>query len=122
MLVRDKYRGTPEYTKARAELVRVARAKGLITYKDLARVAGLPLVGNNMAREVGSVLGAISEDEVAAGRPMLSAVVVKVQGYAGAGFFGLARELGRFHTGQGEDAFWEAERDAVYDAWAAAGD
>ena len=52
MLVRDKYRGTSEYTKARAELVRVARAKGLITYKDLAPAAGLPLVGNNMARRL----------------------------------------------------------------------
>ena len=52
MLVRDKYRGTSEYAKTRAELVRVAQAKSLITYEDLARVAGLPLVGNNMAREV----------------------------------------------------------------------
>lgn len=122
MLVRDKYRGTSEYAKARAELVRIAQAKRLITYKDLARVAGLPLVGNNMAREVGSVLGAISEDEVVAGRPMLSAVAVNAHGYAGTGFFGLARSLGRLSKTQDEDAFWEAERDAVYEAWAETGD
>ncbi|MCY4025466.1 MAG: hypothetical protein OXH75_04025 [Acidobacteria bacterium] len=53
---------------------------------------------------------------------MLSAVAVNPQGYAGTGFFGLARELGRLHGTQGEDAFWEAERDAVYEVWAEAGD
>ena len=67
-------------------------------------------------------MGAISEDEAVAGRPMLSAVAVNPQGYAGTGFFGLARELGRLHGTQGEDAFWEAERDAVYEVWAEAGD
>ena len=129
MLARDKYRGTSEYAKARAKLIRLARAKSLIIYKDLARVADLPLVGNNMAREVGLVLDPISRDEVGEGRPMLSALVVKKPSresiplelsIPGPGFFDLARSLGRLQA-QDEDSFWEAERDAVYEVWAEAG-
>ena len=131
MLVSDKYQGTSEYAKAHAELVRLARAKNLITYKDLARVAGLPLVGNNMAKEVGSVLEAISRNEVGEGRPMLTALVVrKPRGgsdplelsFPGPGFFDLARSLGRLGKTQDEDSFWKAERHAVYEAWTEAED
>ena len=48
-----------------------------------------------MGREVGHVLGEIVEDEVAADRPMLSAVAVGVSGLPGPGFYSLAQELGR---------------------------
>lgn len=68
-------------------------------------------------KEVGQMLGEISEDEVHAGRPMLSAVVVGVSGKPGPGFFGLAGDLGRLSDGGDQQAFWEQERDAVYDAW-----
>ena len=41
--------------------------------------------------------------------------------FPGDGFFVLARSLGRLQA-QDEDSFWEAERDAVYEAWAEARD
>ena len=125
MLVSDKYRGTSEYTKAHAELVRLARAKSLTTYADLARVAGMPYRGRHI-RKVFPLLEAISRDEAGEGRPMLSALVVKKPprgsiplelSFPGEGFFDLARSLGRFQA-QDDILFWEAERDAVYEAWA----
>ena len=73
-----------------------------------------------MGKEIGLILGAISEiseDEVLAGRPMLSALAVNVKGDPGPGFFGLARELGRLDQNGDKSAFWKAERDDAYKAW-----
>ena len=71
-----------------------------------------------MGREIGLILGAISEDEVRASRPMLSAVAINVNGHPGPGFFELARDLGRLDQNDGElTAFWEAELKNVYKAW-----
>lgn len=85
-----------------------------------AQIMKLPLQGSHMGREVGHLLGEISEDEHTHGRPMLSAVAVGVSGYLGEGFFAFARELGKL-TKEGKvaaDAFWTSERDAVYATWA----
>ncbi len=46
-----------------------------------------------MGKEVGHLLGEITEDEVARQRPMLSAVVVDVKGKVGPGFFTWLRSL-----------------------------
>ena len=78
---------------------------------------GLPQSGSHMGKEVGWILGEISEDEVRAGRPMLSSVAVGVSGKAGPGFFGLARDLGRLDQNQAESAFWKEELLAAYSAW-----
>lgn len=51
-----------------------------------------------MGREVGYILGEISEDEHVAGRPMLSALALSKAGKAGPGFFGLARALGALNS------------------------
>ena len=115
--VKDKYRGTKKYFHVIAELVRAAQYRGLTTYQDIALIMGLPLRGSHMGREVGHILGEISEDEVVAGRPMLSAVAVGVDGKAGSGFFVLAKDLGRFPINQNEATFWEQERQAVYSSW-----
>lgn len=71
-----------------------------------------------MGREVGQILGEISEDEMEQGRPLLSAVAVGVSGQPGAGFFALARQLGRLDAAgkAAELAFWEGEVTAVYEA------
>jgi hypothetical protein len=100
-----------------AELVRAAQYRGITTYQDIAVIMGLPMKGSHMGAEVGWVLGEISEDEVKAGRPMLSALAVGVSGKAGPGFFGLAQKLRRLHKGDDEQAFWRQERDAAYAAW-----
>jgi len=71
-----------------------------------------------MARQVGQVLGEVSEDEHQAGRPMLSAVAVNAAGYPGDGFYVLARRLGKLTDPISEDVFLRSEREAVYEAWA----
>jgi hypothetical protein len=116
-IVKDKYRGTPLYVRVLAELVHAAEYRGVTTYQNIAVIMGLPLKGSHMGRETGQILGEITEDEVRAGRPMLSAVSVGVNGKPGKGFFALARELGRLTSENDESRFWEAERMAAYEAW-----
>lgn len=113
----SRYRGTTVYVHVLAELVRAAQYRGLTTYQDLAVIMGLPLRGAYMGKEIGEILGEIVEDEVSAGRPMLSAVTVGVTGRPGPGFFNFAREIGRMGPTQTEDEFWRQEREAVYEAW-----
>ena len=107
-VVGDKYRNTTKYFHVLAELVRAAQYRGVTTYQDIALIMGLPLSGSHMGKEVGWILGEISEDEVSAGRPMLSAVAVSVTGKAGPGFYGLAAQLGRLSKSQDETALGEA--------------
>jgi hypothetical protein len=113
----SRYRGSTVYVHVLAELVRAAQYRGVTTYQDLAVIMGLPMKGSNMGRQIGDILGDIVEDEVSAGRPMLSAVVVSVNGRPGPGFFNFAREIGRIGPTQSEDEFWRQEREAVYEAW-----
>jgi len=113
----DRYRGTTAYVHVLAELVGAAEYRGVTTYQDIAVIMGLPTWGNNMGRETGEILGEISTDEVAAGRPMLSAIAVDVKGKVGPGFFKLAKWLGRMAEGDDEQSFLDAERVAVYAAW-----
>lgn len=116
-VVSDRYRGTIAYARVLGELVRAAEYRGVTTYQDIALIMELPQRGSHMGREVGHILGEISEDEFRANRPMLSAVAVNVHGRPGPGFFKLARDLGR-PCGEGEEkVFWEAERDATYATW-----
>ena len=116
-IVSDKYRGTTMCFHVLAELVRAAQYRGLTTYQDIALLMGLPQSGNYMGKEVGLILGEISEDEVRAGRPMLSSVAVGVNGKAASGFFGLARGLGRLEQNKDESAFWNEELRDAYSAW-----
>jgi hypothetical protein len=116
-LVPDRYRGKTVYYHVHAELVRAAQYGGVTTYQDLAIIMALPSTGSHMGKETGHILGEIVEDEVNAGRPMLSAVAVGVSGRPGPGFYTLARQLGKFADGANELEFWEAERERVYRAW-----
>ena len=115
--VKDKYRGKTVYFHVLAELVRGAQYRGSTTYQDIAVIMGLPASGSHMGKETGHILGEISEDEVAAGRPMLSSVAVGINGKPGSGFFGLARDLGLLQTGEDETGFWQRQREAAYQAW-----
>lgn len=115
----DKYRGTKEYQLVYAELITAARYRGMTTYQAVAQILGLPLTGSYMGNQVGHAVGEISADEVVQGRPMLSALVVGVNGLPGQGFFILARQLGKLQSDQPEDEqrFWEQEKEAVYETW-----
>lgn len=118
-VVKNKYRGKPMYHLVYAELITAARYRGTVTYQEVALVMGLPLTGSHMGKETGHLIGEISEDEHGAGRPMLSALVVGVNGFPGDGFFTFAAQLGK-QVGANDDekaAFWEAEKVALYEIW-----
>lgn len=116
----SKYRGTKEYLLVYAELINAARYRGTTTYQAVAEIMGLPLTGSNMGKQVGQMLGEISEEELGHGRPMLSAIAVGVNGVPGPGFYNWARKLGRLtdDSPEAEQEFLERETRAVYETWA----
>jgi len=118
-IVADKYRGTKTYHRVYCELITAARYRGTVTYQKIAQLMGLPTVGGYMAKQVGHVLGEISEDEHLQGRPMLSAVAVGVSGEPGNGFYLLARDLKKLKDDSAEarKLFWESEKIAIYEEW-----
>ena len=115
--VESKYRGTKAYALVVSELITAAKYRGTFTYMEIANILGIHKPGSHMAKQVGKILGEISEDEASLGRPMLSAIAVGVEGKPGPGFFGLARDLGKLTAGDDEQKFWEKERKAVYEYW-----
>ncbi len=115
-VVDNRYRGTKEYALVYGELIAAAKYRGTVTYQEIAKLIGLPLRGSHMGMEIGWLLGEISEDEAANGRPMLSAIAVNVQGAPGPGFFQLARQLGKLAE-QNDQDFWESECRSVYETW-----
>ena len=119
-VVNDKYRGTPEYDRAKAELILAAKYMGVWSYRGISTILG-GITGNQLGREAGLLLGAIAEDEFRAGRPLLSCVMATTKGRndPGKGFFPLARTLGLLADGQDEAAFLEKERKATYKTWSA---
>lgn len=110
---------TVEYHLVYSELIHAARHRGTVTYQELAHVVGLPLVGNYMGKKIGAILGAVSQNEVNYGRPMLSAIAVTTKGIAGPGFFTLARELGLLSSEDTRDEldFWEEQKHRCYQIW-----
>jgi hypothetical protein len=113
------YRGKTIYYIVYHELIMAARHRGNVTYQEIAKLMGLPMSGNYMGSELGWILGEISEDEIANGRPMLSALAVGVSGEPGDGFYTWAKNLGRLKDDSKEarQQFWEQEKRAVYEAW-----
>jgi hypothetical protein len=118
-ICKDKYRGTTHYALVYRELITAASYRGTVTYQEIALIMKLPLTGSHMAREVGQILGEISEDEVNNSRPMLSAVAVSKDGRSSEGFFGLAESLGCLtDRDKAKDIeFWESEKKSVYKTW-----
>jgi hypothetical protein len=102
---KPKYRGTPMYFHVMAELVRAAQYRGVTTHQDIAAIMGLRVIGSYMGRETGYILGEISEDEVNANRPMLSAVAVGVNGKPGPGFFSFAQQLSLLDSNDNQVGF-----------------
>jgi hypothetical protein len=118
-IVKSKYRGSKAYFLAFSELITAARYHGVVNYLRIAQSTGLPLSGNFMGHELGQLLGEISEDEFLNGRPLLSALAVSVKGTPTAGFFTLARELGKLKSDEKADElpFWESECKDLYETW-----
>ena len=101
----------------RTKLIEVARRRELVTYGEVGEWIGMN------PRLVGlEVLDPINEVEHAAGRPLLSALVVlKTLCVPGLGFWAIAEKLGRY-DGQVQAVdralFWAEERQRVYSYWA----
>jgi hypothetical protein len=101
------------------ELRRIARSGGVTHYFSVAPLAGVS-IGDPAGRlRVAEILKEISTAEHAAGRPLLSAVVVmKGKKLPGAGFFGLAQRVGLYDGTDPQD-FWRREVQRVWDYWRA---
>jgi len=99
-------------------LVQAARAREFVHYGPLAKLLGIDMDNPHFAAQVGRVLGEISEDEVAAGRPMISAIVVSRDTMLpGHGFFKLGQELDRVEPGEDEMAFAIRQIRRVHEYW-----
>jgi hypothetical protein len=97
-------------------LVERAKERQTIPYTDLvADIKAIDVQRNSPA--FWDMLGEISTTEDAAGRGMLTVIVVHAKGdtLPGAGFFKLARKLGRDVTD--EKDFWLEELKRVYGSW-----
>jgi hypothetical protein len=99
-------------------LIGIARERETVTYGEIGRQANLDMMKPPHRAVLGLMLDEIDRHEHAAGRPLLSAVVVlKQTGVSSRGFFACARTLG-VETGPDERDFWAAELRRVYDYWA----
>lgn len=108
----------------RSALIEVASRPGenLTTYSELARRLGLDLADDAQRHAIGVLLGSVSRTEVAAGRPMLSSIVVQYEGGTpGAGFFTLGRELDVVRDGEDADLFAFRQMRATWNYWQAVG-
>lgn len=78
------------------KLIKIAKKDETINYGEIMNEFGIPRGNPKKGIGIGDVLGEISKSEVAEGKPMLSAIVVKKDGTKkiGDGFYPLARELG----------------------------
>lgn len=87
---------TPEEKRVREILISVASNRSIIHYTELCRKATLKLdMGIPADRgKIGNILGNISSYEHELGHPLLSSIVITVNGEQGDGFFRLAEELG----------------------------
>jgi len=122
----ETYRGKITYHKVFSKLIQAAIARQTIFYEDeVADIMGLKGKGNYMAKQVGIVLGEISEDEHDQKRPMLSSVAVsktgKDKGIPSPGFFTLAKQLGKLQNKATDDEkrlFWLNVLESTFRTWA----
>jgi hypothetical protein len=99
------------------QLRELARHCETAYYSDIAHLLGIDTRGPAFGAQVGRLLDAVNRAEHAAGRPLLSAVVIAKQtGMPGNGFFTGARALG-VHTGHDDRAYWQEELRRVCEYW-----
>jgi hypothetical protein len=97
----------------------IAPQGGTVYYSEVAPLIGIDTGDPYFGARVGRVLDEMNHAERAAGRPLLSAVVIaKETGKPGEGFFTCARELKRY-AGRDDLAYWVQELRRVHDYWSA---
>jgi len=100
-------------------LSEVAQGREYVNYSDVAPIAGLNMESPADRNEIADILDGVSQAEHDAGRPLLSAVVIRIDSnMPGKGFFTLARRLGLHRAGENDLTFWLRELNRVYDHWA----
>ena len=115
----------PTQARTRAFLESVAKRRILITYQELA--IALQILPPQSIHRVTEALERLMEEDAAAGRPFIAALVISKAraGLPGPGFFDCARRLGRFAgelDGQDARMFHAAELNAVFAFWDGSGD
>ncbi len=99
------------------KLREVAKSRGITYYSEIAPLASLSMGSPGDRERIARILGDISTAEHQAGRPLLSAVVIrKEENLPGSGFFGLAKDL-RLHNGNEDFRYWLQELQRVHDYW-----
>ena len=113
---------TPEHKRIREVLISVARNKKTISYTELLNQSKVKL---DMSipydrGQLGHLLGEISWNEVAEGRPMLSSVAIHAgDSIQGKGFFDLAEKIYDIvlRTSDERMVFGMGELNATYNYW-----
>lgn len=105
------------------ELVRLARAKALAAYSDVAPLIGLDMSEEQDRNEIARRLGDIVFHEHENGRPMLTALVVHHgnDNNPGEGFFSAAEKIGLFKGSRDPIkrlTFWSNQVTLVHNHWA----
>ena len=99
-------------------LVAAARAREFVHYGELAKMLDIDMDNPHFGALVGKVLGEVSEDEVAAGRPMISAIVVSRDDMLpGKGFYNLGKQLHLVQPDEDEIAFAIRQIRRVHEYW-----
>jgi hypothetical protein len=103
-------------------LSELAETASLSTYSEIAPLAALTMDTEEGRAEISRLLGEIARHEEAAGRPMLTALVVHAgqDNNPGEGFFAIAEEFGRFSGSRNQTRrleFWVQEVIAVRAYW-----
>ena len=98
-------------------LIEVAERQDVVNYSDIAPLVKLQMDSPADRNRMANILDNISSAEHRAGRPLLSAVVIrKDKNMPGNGFFKLARGLG-LHTEDDDFMYWLQELRRVHDYW-----
>ena len=96
------------------EIIKVAQNEDVVTYSELARRADISI----WLPRIAPILERIIKIEHSAGRPLLTAVVIrKSDNMPGSGFFRLAIKLGLHSDGEDDFKFWLKEIRRVHSHW-----
>ena len=106
-------------SKLRRRLIKAAMLEdGFVHYDEVADILGLNADRLDHSPEMNQALYEISTHEHEGGRPLLTAVVVRREDLMpGAGFFRMAKHLGKQEPNEDDDAFFIAELRRVREYW-----
>jgi len=108
------------YQAVHQRLNSIARKQSTTSYSEIAPLAQLEMDNPHHRELMRQMLYEINRHEHGVGHPLLSAVVIYMDGNGpGRGFFTCAQELGLYkgRNDAEEEAFWVSELSRVYEFW-----